>query len=147
MTVTIFQTGPWPYIFLFFQVLFCFIFCLLFKTCSNSIIWGPKWIQKNIKLVLLKSLFNLQAQHAICFAFCKSCKCIFVERQCDAYYGTNCISNNWSNYAFQNFMNIIWLWSLSNVATLQHWNLTLDSVLEVILKLGREKYYRDKWFV
>ena len=54
----------------------------------------------------------MQAHHSVGFVFKKCCKCIFVERQCNDHYGTNCISINLSNYTFPNFIKLIWLDSL-----------------------------------
>ena len=63
---------PALFLFLLFQSFLYFIFCFLNKTCSKTFIWGTKTFQKNMKLVLLESLLNLQAQHTICLRFLKS---------------------------------------------------------------------------
>ena len=91
-----------------------------------------------MNLDLLESWLNLQAQHAICFAFCKSCKCIFVGRQCDDHNGTICISNNWSNYTFSKFMIKVWIESLCNVEACHNPGFGFGNILKCIFEMGKE---------
>ena len=66
-------------------------------------------------MVLLESLFILEADHHICFVFYKSSKCTFVGRQSNGHNGTNCKSNNLSNSSFPKFMIKAYVGSLRKV--------------------------------
>ena len=102
-------------IFLLLESISFLFFCVLFKYCSKTIIWGIKWIPNFMKLVLLESLWNLQAQHTICLGFLKSFIWTLIKGNImpiNAIFGKTII---WSNYTFQKIMNLIWLDSLWEV--------------------------------
>ena len=115
---------------------------------NNSISFSPKFIKsilgtswkigKQNNLFCLETLFNFPAYHVICFAFGKSCKCNFVRRQCNAYYGTICISINLSNFIFPNFMIQAHLGSLWNVEAHHSLGFGFGNLLECIFEMGKE---------
>ena len=89
-------------------------------------------------MVWLESLSNFHAQHVIGFAFCKSCNCNFVGRQCGSHYGTKCNSNNLHNFALSNFMNKAYLEGLSKVDDNQQLGVCIWKHFKCIWRMGKE---------
>ena len=77
-TESIFQVTPWTFYFPFISSPFPILFSVFYlNTAVKQLFEVPNKFRKIMKLILLESLLNLQAQHTICFEFWKSFICIF----------------------------------------------------------------------
>ena len=87
--------------------------------------------------MLLDSLFNLPSQHALCFAFCKSCNAFLLGGKVMTIMVPFVFQNNWSNYTFSKFMIKVWIESLCNVEAYHNPGFGFGNILKCIFGNGK----------